>query len=207
MNIFQCWHNMFPSGRYIGTDLALICFQSPPARGTKSNKCDWTFKIRLSWVMLILWSWAFPNNTVRGKLASSLPRHQYSHWPKFEWHACEQTSQRSQARGGCSSAVWFAFCLWRPQCVKNWRSTCIHCGGQAFREHFLSFQKKKSKAQTNYWSLEVVWCLSVRACKKGGMQWSSKFRTLGDFWEIPPALVKDIVTVGDINVQIKPAAL
>lgn len=105
------------------------------------------------------------------------------------------------------SLHWFAFCLWRPQCVKNWRSTCIHCGGQAFREHFLSFQKKKSKAQTNYWSLEVVWCLSVRACKKGGMQWSSKFRTLGDFWEIPPALVKDIVTVGDINVQIKPAAL
>lgn len=75
------------------------------AREAKNNRYDWAFKIRLSWVMLILWSRAFPNNTIHGKLPSSVPWHHYSHWPKFEWHAHEQTSQRSQACGGCSSAV------------------------------------------------------------------------------------------------------
>lgn len=52
-----------------GTDLAFPFSQFAPTRGTESNRCDWNFKIRLSWVMLILWNRAFPNYRIHGKLA------------------------------------------------------------------------------------------------------------------------------------------
>ena len=158
--------NIYPSRRHTGTDLALPHSQSLPARGTKSDRCDWTFKVRLSWVMLILQRQAFPNNRICGKLASSLPYHLYSCWPKFEWHARGQTSRRSQTCGGCSFAVCIV-CLLTSSMCEELKECTYSLWKSDFLGALLSFPSRnlETKQITDLWRWDVA-CLSGHGKKK-----------------------------------------
>lgn len=60
------------------------------------------------------------------------------------------------------TGMWYlllctSFVYWHPQCMKNWRSVCVHSLRRSpLWGHLLSFQLNNLKKETDYWSLKVV---------------------------------------------------